>query len=126
MDWIIDFRETKVGESCVPIRFKLDQRDSLNMRYKQVSIGIQKANTVNRGRELDLTEELFIQIPDPDNPTLIRCDYQPAELVRINSCDLAVMLLLVVLRNVVNGSFQLSISRVHNDLFLIEFELKHL
>ena len=115
-----------MSECRVPVRLKLDQRDSLHVGDEQISIRVQEASTVNWSWELNLAEELLVQVPDPHYAALIRSYDQLAEFIRVHSSDLAVMLLLIVLGDVVYKALLLSICLTDHDLPLVELELKHL
>ena len=85
---------------------------------------------LRRRHDLQLPEarhdQLLVQVPNPHYAALIRRYDQLAEFIRVHSSDLAVMLLLIVLGDVVDETLLLSICLADHDLPIIKLELKHL
>ena len=88
-------------------------RDSLNMRNKDVTIAIQEANTVYRMRELDLSQESFVQIPYSHHAAGIRRHKQVDEFIGVTSSYCGVVLFLFLVLKMV-------------EFFIFSVVLKHL
>ena len=113
MHFISQLRHSKLSERCCPVSLKLDMRDSLNMRNKDVTIAIQEANTVYRMRELDLSQESFVQIPYSHHAAGIRRHKQVDEFIGVTSSYCGVVLFLFLVLKMV-------------EFFIFSVVLKHL
>ena len=103
----------KLGESRSPISGKLDVGDSLNVGHQDVPLAVEEADPINWMRELDLPQEPFVRVPDPDHAALIASDNQADKLVRVAASHGAVVLLLLLVFQMV-------------DLFVLSIELEQL